>query len=87
MNENIREENEPDVVIHIEDGENSRDLTLVATFQAGAYHRQYRALLSHVPDENGTHPLEIYRCLFTNNLDDPEMASLIQTPKLWSYFS
>lgn len=41
------------------------DATLLTTFQAGTRNRDYAAFLSHVPDEDGVFPIQIFRYRLT----------------------
>ncbi len=41
------------------------DATLLTVFQAGRMNRDYCALLSHLPDEEGQFPVQIFRYALT----------------------
>lgn len=53
------------VLTLIDDKGNPYDATLLTTFQAGDSKQDYAAFLSHVPDEEGTYPIQIFRYRLT----------------------
>lgn len=58
-------EEEQIIMTLIDDNGNSYDATLLTTFQAGEEKRDYAAFLSHVPDEEGVFPIQIFRYRLT----------------------
>lgn len=58
-------EDEQIVMTLIDDKGNPYDATLLTTFQAGQEKQDYAAFLSHVPDEKGIFPIQIFRYKLT----------------------
>lgn len=66
---NLKQENETNeesIVMTLIDAEgNPYEATLLTTYQAGEDKRDYAAFLSHVPDEDGVMPIQIFRYKLT----------------------
>lgn len=58
--------NEEPIIMALIDAEgNQYDATLLTTFQAGEKKQDYAAFLSHIPDEDGILPIQIFRYKLT----------------------
>lgn len=58
--------NEDPIVMTMIDAEgNPYEATLLTTYQAGEGNQDYVAVLSHIPDENGVLPIQIFRYKLT----------------------
>lgn len=70
----MNETNKENIIISLTDENNNcYDATLLTIFQAGNYNRNYAALLSHIPDSQGTHQIQIFRC---NIIEQDEISNL-----------
>lgn len=69
--DNAVENNEEIIVTLTDENNNAYEASLLTTFQAGLNNQGYAAVLSHVPDENGQLPIQIFRCnIFEQEGDD-----------------
>lgn len=71
--------NTDDIIISLTDSyDNTYDATLLTIFEAGLNNQNYAAVLSHVPDDNGQLPIQIFRCSMTeeNGIDGIELDNI-----------
>ena len=60
--DNAVENNEEIIVTLTDENNNAYEASLLTTFEARLNNQGYAAVLSHVPDENGQLPIQIFRC-------------------------
>ena len=68
--DNAIENNEEIIVTLTDENNNTYEASLLTTFQAGSHDQGYVAVLSHVLDEKGQLPIQIFRCNISDMDED-----------------